>query len=206
MIKKLLRSLGRILYLLRIYQLFSAISKVFNYVYSGSLQSSLLKCGKDFYVRYPAIVFGENYISIGNNFTAFERLRIEAHDLHNDHRFYPEIQIGNDVSLNLDCHIACINKITIGNGVLIGSKVFITDHFHGSNNVTELNKMPNERILFSKGTVIIEDDVWIGEGVAIMPNVTIGKNCVVGANSVVTKSFPPNSIIGGVPARLIKTI
>lgn len=47
------------------------------------------------------------------------------------------------------------------------------------------------RPLFSKGEVIIEDNVWIGEGVAVMPNVTIGKNSIIGANSVVTKSIAP---------------
>jgi acetyltransferase-like isoleucine patch superfamily enzyme len=54
--------------------------------------------------------------------------------------------------------------------------------------------------------VIIEDNVWIGEGAAIMPNVTIGSNSIIGANSVVTHSFPSNSVIGGIPAKLIKTL
>jgi acetyltransferase-like isoleucine patch superfamily enzyme len=90
--------------------------------------------------------------------------------------------------------------------VLLASKVFITDHYHGGIDSESIKIPPSTRIVQSKGPVIIEDNVWIGQGVAIMPDVTIGKNSIIGANAVVTKSFPPNSIIGGVPARLIKTI
>ena len=54
--------------------------------------------------------------------------------------------------------------------------------------------------------MIIEDNVWIGEGVAIMPNVTIGANSIIGANSVVTKDIPKNSVVAGNPARVIKNI
>ena len=60
--------------------------------------------------------------------------------------------------------------------------------------------------MFSKGPVIIGNNVWIGSGVIILPNVTIGDNCIIGANSVVTKSFDKNSVIAGNPARLIKTL
>jgi lipopolysaccharide O-acetyltransferase len=54
------------------------------------------------------------------------------------------------------------------------------------------------------GPVVIEDEVWLGERVCVMPNVTIGKHSVIGANSVVTKDIPPYCIAVGVPARIIK--
>lgn len=54
------------------------------------------------------------------------------------------------------------------------------------------------------GEIIIGNNVWIGEGVAIFSGVTIGDNCVIGSNAVVNKSFPANSIIGGIPARLLR--
>ena len=53
---------------------------------------------------------------------------------------------------------------------------------------------------------IKENNEWIGEGVAIMPNVTIGANSIIGANSVVTKDIPKNSVVAGNPARVIKNI
>jgi acetyltransferase-like isoleucine patch superfamily enzyme len=65
---------------------------------------------------------------------------------------------------------------------------------------------PSERKLISKGPVIIGDNVWVGEGVAILPNVTIGRNCIIGTNSVVTKSIPENSVAAGIPAKVIKKI
>jgi acetyltransferase-like isoleucine patch superfamily enzyme len=114
--------------------------------------------------------------------------------------------IGNNVNINYDCHIACINKIIIEDNVLLGSRVFITDHFHGQINREELVIPPSLRVVSSKGSVTIGMNTWVGEGVSIMPNVKIGKNCIIGSNSVVTKSFPDNSIIGGIPARIIKNI
>jgi len=177
-----------------------------NYFYSGWVKGAFKTSGANFYIQSPAIVLGGKYISIGDNFSAFSRLRIEAYDHHNESRFTPLLKIGNNVSLNFDCHIACIDKIAIGNGVLIASKVFITDHFHGNSTRESLLLPPNERPLIAKGEVVIGNNVWIGEGVAIMPGVKLGENCIVGANAVVTNSFPANSVIGGVPARLLKTI
>ena len=94
--------------------------------------------------------------------------------------------------------------VFIGDNVLIGSNVLITDHQHGLNDLKTLKIPPSKRSLISKGDVVIENNVWIGENAVIIPGVRIGKNSIVGANSVVTKSFKNNSIIGGVPAKLIK--
>jgi len=57
---------------------------------------------------------------------------------------------------------------------------------------------------FTKGKIILEDDVWIGVGSTILSGIRLGQGCVVAAGSVVTKSFPPYAIIGGNPARIIK--
>lgn len=162
---------------------------------------------KNIFIEYPTtLIRGHEYINIGENFFSRKGLRLETIWFYNDKVYNPKIQIGNNVSLNNDCHIACIDKIVIGDNVLFASKIFITDHFHGEINGNELTILPASRNLYSKGPVVIEDSVWIGECVAIMPGVTIGKNSIIGANSVVTKSFEANSIIAGNPARLIKRI
>lgn len=57
-----------------------------------------------------------------------------------------------------------------------------------------------------RGNIIIEDNVWIGEGCVILPNVKIGQNSVIGANTVVTKDVPRNSIVVGNPGRVIRQI
>lgn len=150
----------------------------------------LNRCGENPIIYFPITSYGLHNICIGNNFNAKARLRLEVYDGPLNKIFTPNIIIGNEVSISYDCHIACANKIMIGNNVLIASKVFITDHFHGNIDKFSLTFSPSIREIISKGPVIIEDNVWIGEGVSIMPNVTIGKNSIIGANSVVTKDIP----------------
>lgn len=180
------------------------IFNFFHFIHSGRFYGQVSSCGYPVDVRYPTYLAGGKYIKIGKNFHASYRLRIEAWDRYKDVYFEPSIFIGDNVSFSDNCHVGAINLIEIGNNVLFGSNVYLTDHFHGSSGSSDMGITPLERNLFSKGKVVIEDDVWIGDGVCIMPNVTIGRSCIVGANSVVTKSFPANCVIAGVPAKIIK--
>lgn len=162
--------------------------------------------GINFFIRGTMYLFGGKYITIGENFGCGRNLTLECFDSYGEHKFSPKVIIHNRVSIMNDCHIGAINEIIIEDDVLIGSKVFISDHSHGKSTFEDLQIAPDERKLYSKGKVVIKKNVWIGEGVAILPNVTIGENCIVGANSVVTKSFPANCIIAGNPAKIIKEI
>ena len=157
-----------------------------------------------FFIVDPCIIINPKYITIGKNFSSLNNLRLEALDEYEGDKFCPQIIIGDNVNFNSDCHIGCINKVIIGNNVLFASKVYISDHSHGKIDEEIKYIAPAKRKLFSKGPVIIEDNVWIGEGVSVLPNVTIGKNSIVGANAVVTKDIPPNSVVGGVPAQILK--
>jgi acetyltransferase-like isoleucine patch superfamily enzyme len=157
-------------------------------------------------IRRPRTIIGGHYITLGNDFDAFPGLRIEAFDLHLSKRFSPSIAIGDRVSINYDCHIGCVNEIKIGNDVLLASRVYISDHSHGDPDYVDIDTPPSARKVYSKGPVIIEDGVWIGEGACILPGVRIGRHAIVGANAVVTRDVPPYTIVGGVPARPIKTL
>lgn len=170
------------------------------------LKKQFSSIGGCFRIEFPFFHMGLNYIEIGERFRASNNFRLECWDSYGKQKFTPSIKIGDGVNIEKYCHIGCINKIEIGNNVLIASNVYISDHLHGKISAVELLQSPASRNLHSKGPVIIGDNVWIGHGVSIMPNVKIGNNSIVGANSVVTKSFPNNSIIAGVPAKIIKQL
>jgi acetyltransferase-like isoleucine patch superfamily enzyme len=170
------------------------------------IRSQLKVVGNSFHLGKDYIIKNPQYISIGENFMALDRFRIEAWDELREQKFTPKIEIGENVSFNTDIHIGCINHIKIGNNCLFASRIYITDHQHGDTSIEMLKVSPNKRPLISAGPVVIEDNVWIGEGVAILSNVTIGENSIVGTNAVVTKSIPKNSVAVGIPARVIKTI
>ena len=104
-----------------------------------------------------------------------------------------------------NCHIGCIDSINIGNNVLLGSKVYISDHYHGNITKNDIDIPPLLRPLSSK-PIKIGNNVWIGDNVCIMPGVSLGNNVIVGANAVVTKSFPDNAVVAGVPAKKIKQL
>lgn len=177
---------------------------LFNVGYNYWIKKEFKKVGENTSIKYPLHLTGANNIEIGENFGCDQRFRIEAWESFLGVKYQPIIKIGDNVSIQKDCHITAINKIIIGNNVLIASKVFISDHSHGQIDKVTLKTSPASRHLFSKGPVIINDNVWIGEGVVILSNVVIGENCIIGANSVVTKSFHSNCIIGGNPAKVIK--
>lgn len=154
------------------------------------------------------VYVGEPYISIGTNTTIGDYGRLTAYKEYEQtqQQFSPQIAIGENCCIGERSHITAIDKIIIGNHVLTGPGVLITDNAHGDSTKSSLDISPIFRSLYSKGPVIIEDNVWIGEGAMIMPNVRIGKGSIIAANSVVTSDVPPYSITAGIPARVIKQV
>jgi acetyltransferase-like isoleucine patch superfamily enzyme len=156
-------------------------------------------------IRLPFDIRNKKYIKIGKNFTAGFGCRIEVFPV-DGHIGDTCIKIGENVQINDYVHIGAVGSITIGNNVLMASKIYISDHNHGSyDDISSDHPMsiPIERQSICK-PVIIDDNVWIGESVCILPGVTIGKGCVIGALSVVTKDIPDYSIAVGSPAKVVK--
>lgn len=164
------------------------------------------EAGTHVYLGRGTSLAGHRHITIRGRFVAMERNRIAAIDVHAGVRFTPSLIIGDNVSMENDCHIAAANHVEIHDGVLMASRVYISDHAHGATTIADLALQPNNRPLVSKGPVVIEAEVWLGEGVAVMPGVRIGRSSIIGANAVVTRDIPPYSVAAGVPARVIKTL
>ena len=120
--------------------------------------------------------------------------------------YKPEIKIGSDCCIGEFSHITACNRVVIGNGLLTGRFVYIGDNAHGRFSKEEFNIPPVKRNLFSKGEVVIGNNVWLGDKVAVLSGVHIGDGAVVAANAVVTKDIPPYSLAAGVPAKVIKQI
>jgi acetyltransferase-like isoleucine patch superfamily enzyme len=183
-----------------------------NYFYTEWKRIEFRECPgmfNDGGIIMPCIqVIGGKYITIGQKTYIGKGSIISARDQYGDQRFSPSIKIGNQCGFGGSTHITAINKIVIGDGVLLGNFVIITDNAHGGgeNFKDQLLLPPIYRPLYSKGPVLIEDNVWIGDKATILSGVTIGKGAIVGANSVVTKDVPPRTVVAGSPAKIIKII
>ena len=157
-------------------------------------------------IRFPFDIRNRKFIDLGTNLTTGVGCRFEAHPNNNQKKKC--IVFGKNVEINDYVHIVSSESVKIGNNVLLASKIFISDTNHGCysgtlNTHSYPETKPNDRLL-STNPVIIEDNVWIGEFVSILPGVRIGKGSIIGSNSVVSKSIPPNCIAVGSPARIIK--
>ncbi|MBO7119859.1 MAG: acyltransferase [Bacteroidaceae bacterium] len=176
-----------------------------NYMYSGYLRRRFSKFGCGASVGYKAInLRGLKYITIGEKTEIGKHAQLTAWDHYNGDSFSPEITIGANCLIREGVHISAIQSIKIGDNLLTGSNVLITDNSHGPFTSDQLKTHPRQRPLVSKGPVAIGNNVWLGNNVCIMPGVTIGDGAIVGANSVVTHDIPSYTIAAGVPAQIIK--
>jgi len=140
-------------------------------------------------------------ISIGKNVHIRRGARLEA--VNECDGKAPKIVIGDGTAIQFYFHCGAAESITIGRNVGIGGRVLITDHDH----VFDMPEQPCIRTeKLRSAPVVIEDGVALLEGCVILKGVTVGKRAVVGANAVVTKDVPPFSVVGGVPARIIRKI
>ncbi|KIA82903.1 acetyltransferase [Kaistella solincola] len=154
-------------------------------------------------IRFPIDIRGKKFIQISKGFTTGVGCRIEAYPRNKEKTLF----IGENFQMNDYVHITATQKVIIGKNVLLASKIYISDSSHGNYAGDEKDSSPNsapmERVVVTK-PVTIEDNVWLGEFVSVLPGVTIGKGSIIGANSVVSKSIPPYVIAVGSPAKAIK--
>lgn len=155
-------------------------------------------------IRFPVDIRGRRFIDFGKALTTGRRCRFDVFSSENGNK---RLHFGSNVQLNDSVHFVCMDSIVVGDNVLIASHVFVSDCSHGSYKGDERDSSPmvppTERE-YPTSPIVIERNVWIGEGVVVMPGVTIGEGSVIGAHTIVNKDVPKYSIAVGTPMKVIK--
>ena len=115
----------------------------------------------------------------------------------------PNVILGRHFYANYNLTILDHDKVIIGDNVLLGPNVVLSTASHSQD--YRIRNHDGESDI-TGAPIIIEDDVWIGASVTVLPGVTIGKHSIIGAGSVVTKDVPPDCVVAGVPAKVIKKL
>ena len=140
----------------------------------------------------------KNGIQIGNNVSILKNTIIECTGV--IRQLGEGLIIGNNVGIAQNCFVQVRGQVSIGSNVILGPGVSI---FSENHNFSKLDQYINEQGETRNG-VIIENGVWIGSGAIILDGITLGNNSIVAAGSVVNKDVAPFTIVGGVPAKVIK--
>jgi acetyltransferase-like isoleucine patch superfamily enzyme len=140
-------------------------------------------------------------ISIGRNVLIRRGARLEAVGSHPDGS--PKLIIGDGTAIQFYFHCGAAGRVTIGRNVLVGGRVYITDHDHCYDE-PDLSARESPRLKVAP--VEIGDGAFLGEGCVILKGVRIGKRAVVAANAVVTRDVPDFAVVAGVPASVVKSV
>lgn len=139
-------------------------------------------------------------VEIGDNVVIGEKTKIECTG--SIQKIGKGIKIGDRTTFGSDCYFGCAGGIIIGNDVIGGQYIRFHSENHKYNNKSKLIR---EQGVTHEG-IKVGNNCWIGAGVVFLDGAEIGNGCVVAANAVVTKKFPDNVVIGGLPAKIIKEI
>ena len=180
------------------YSMHSFFRKKKRIIRTAWLCTMFANCGKNTRFGIIGELRGMDRISIGGNTIFGDWLFLTAWTYYKKQFYTPSISIGSNCSFGAFNHITAIGFISIGNGVLTGKWVTITDNSHGTTDEETLHLQPSLRSLFSKGSVIIGDNVWIGDKATILPGVSIGDGAVV--------AVPPYTVVAGNPARIVNSV
>jgi len=118
-----------------------------------------------------------------------------------------ELVIGDDVAISDLTHISCAQQIVIGDGCLLGSKIYVGDHTHGPVDrftTAEVAKRPALRALANAQAIHIGMNCWIGDGAIILGGTDLAAGSIVAANSVVRLKCDRPALLAGVPARIVR--
>lgn len=154
-----------------------------------------LKGASTFFLYPGCIITAPERISLGNEVIISRNCSLFAHD-------NGTIKIGGGAHINSGVILSAANggEIVLGENVIIGPNAVM----RASSHLYSKRDIPIKEQSYLNGKIVVEEDVWIGANVVILPNIRIGKGSVIGAGAVVNSDIPPYSLAGGVPARVIK--
>ena len=183
------------------------IRAIRNRLYTAVYRHCFAHWGKGSHLAWKAMrLKGEKYISVGDGTFIDSGVQLTAWDSLDGQTYTPSITIGKRCEIRENAHITAINSITIGDNLLTGTNVLVTDNSHGRSTREDMSLPYYERPMYSKGPVVIGNNVWLGNNVCVMLGVTIGDGVIVGANSVVTHDIPSFAVAAGIPAKVIKQL
>ncbi len=170
--------------------------------YEPLLRSQCASVGDRFRMEQLPYIVGRGFVSIGNDVQfsgkpsfAFTRR----------HSSTPSLSIGDRTFLGHNCAITIAKRVTIGKDCLIAGGVRIADH-DGHPLEADKRRAGQPPSADSIAPVTVGDDVWIGHGAIILKGVRLGDRSVVGAHAVVTRDVPPDTVVAGNPARVVKNL
>lgn len=198
--------------LYRGFQIFRGLFKRLNIRLSGGL----LFCGRDVVIEHGYMIqsgpnlilednvfinaLSENGISFGRNVSLGRGVTVVCTGVV-AHKGIGLV-VGDNTGINSQSYIGCQGGVNIGTNVIMGPGVKIFSENHNYSD----HKLPIRLQGETREEVVIEDNCWIGSGTTILAGVKIGSGSVVAAGSVVTTNVPPRSIVGGIPAKIIKVL
>ena len=204
--RTLLFFLGRFIDCIYPHILHRKLLGLLQWYYTGYMTRDFYHWGQGSKMGFNMQICGEKMINVMNNVYFGTNSALTAFCIDGDTSRI-RISIGNDCMFGDDCHITAVNSIKIGCGLRTGKSILISDNSHGnSSNLKQLKMHPNLRPLYSKGPIVIGDNVWIGVKATILSGVHIGDGAIIGANAVVTHDVPPYSIAVGCPAKIIRQL
>lgn len=173
------------------------ISRIFTLLYTLVIQGRMSNYKKGIRIHYPIKINNIKGILIEDNVI----IREHAWFNNKGNNDTSTLRIGRGTYIGRFSQINAWKEVVIEDHVLIADRVFISDcdHIFSDENIPIIQQKDE-----FKGPVRLRSGCWIGIGAVILPGVEIGRNAVVTSNAVVTKSVPDNSVVGGIPAKIIK--
>lgn len=197
-----------------IYRLFSIFRGGWLRLWLGACKG-ILFVGRNVYIKSPQLLsvgrstileeyviidaLSEQGVQFGDNVTIAKHTTIQCTGV--IRKLGVGLTIGDNSAVGAYSFLGAQGGISIGKNVIMGPRV----NFHAENHVYTSVDLPIRLQGEERKGIVVEDDCWIGAGSILLDGVRIGTGCVIAAGSVVTKSIPPFSVAGGVPARIIKS-